>query len=201
MQRNRLLRTAIAQLRICGSGLVEGTAVANGAVSADAARMHHLAAAHMPAVAPAVSAAACRLQQRGFTAASVLMARDKAGGKGKAASSGSAGAAPPPPAAAAGSSVTDGGGSSSEGEEDEEGEDAMADAFERLIGAAFEMVQQGKPLEAEYVLTEGGCCLPGWASGWLGSLELPQVQPAWGRIIQAACCPAPPASAVPSGYT
>ena len=45
MQRNRLLRTAIAQLRSCGFGWVEGTAVAPGAVSTDAARMHHLAAA------------------------------------------------------------------------------------------------------------------------------------------------------------
>lgn len=40
-------------------------------------------------------------------------------------------------------------------EEDEEADAAMAEAFERLIQAAFEMVQQGKPMEAEYVLTEG----------------------------------------------
>ena len=51
MQRNRLLRTAIAQLRSCGCGWVEGTAVAPGAVSTAAARLHQLGRAEVCGVA------------------------------------------------------------------------------------------------------------------------------------------------------
>lgn len=40
-------------------------------------------------------------------------------------------------------------------DESEAARAAMSEAFENLIGAAFEMVQQGKPMEAEYVLSEG----------------------------------------------
>ncbi|KAI3436463.1 hypothetical protein D9Q98_005880 [Chlorella vulgaris] len=61
---------------------------------------------------------------------------------------------PPPPTAAA---AADEAGSEAEesGDEEEEEEGAMSEAFERLMSAAFEMVQQGKPMEAEYVLEEG----------------------------------------------
>jgi hypothetical protein len=65
-------------------------------------------------------------------------------GKGAAAASGSGGTA----AAAAGEEEVD-------DDESEAAAAAMSEAFEKLIGAAFEMVQQGKPMEAEYVLAEG----------------------------------------------
>lgn len=72
----------------------------------------------------------------------------KAGGDDTAAA---AGTPPPPPAAAEGGEEEE----EVVEEDDEEAEAAMAEAFERLIAAAFEMVQQGKPMEAEYVLEEG----------------------------------------------
>jgi len=70
-------------------------------------------------------------------------------------SSGGSGGADKDAAAAAAAAESSREGEQEE-EEDEEAQEAMAEAFERLTQAAFEMVQQGKPMEAEYVLTEGG---------------------------------------------
>lgn len=100
---------------------------------------------------------------RGISAATVLMAERQAGGS----------APPPPPAAAGGSSEVAGSASDEEELSDDEAADAMAEAFERLIQAAFEMVQQGKPMEAEYVLSEGALRCAGLRLGWAAHICCP----------------------------
>lgn len=123
-------------------------------------------APHMPLAPPQPAAlgapqalAAAWQPARGISAATVLMAERQAGGS-----------APPPPPAAGGGGAAAGSPSDDEELSDDEAADAMAEAFERLIQAAFEMVQQGKPMEAEYVLAEGAPLLGGtlvrlpWAS-------------------------------------
>lgn len=109
-------------------------------------------APHMPLAPPQPAAlgasqalAAAWQPARGISAATVLMAERQAGGS----------AQPPPPPAAGGSGTAAGSPNDDEELSDDEAADAMAEAFERLIQAAFEMVQQDKPMEAEYVLAEG----------------------------------------------
>ncbi|PRW56145.1 puromycin-sensitive aminopeptidase isoform X1 isoform A [Chlorella sorokiniana] len=143
LPRSRLVRGALAQLR-CSTGLLDGPAAAAAAPMAGAP--------HMPLAPPALAApgappalAAAWQPARGISAATVLLAERQAGGS----------APPPPPPAANGSTAA---GVPSDDEEelsDDDAADAMSEAFERLIQAAFEMVQQGKPMEAEYVLSEG----------------------------------------------
>ena len=61
-------------------------------------------------------------------------------------------------------------GEEGEEEDDEYGaEEGVRMAFDQLITAAYDMLAQGKPMEAEYLLAEGGCCsstsaclLPRW---------------------------------------
>lgn len=193
----RLLRTS-QHLRTVQAALADGGAAMQYAQGAPAARLHALAS--LPERTPLASAQ--QQPSRALSAAQVLMADAHSGG-GK----GGQAAAPPPPAAASGApppSDDD----ASDFEEEDAAEDAMAEAFERLIQAAYEMVQQGKPMEAEYVLEEGGCG-QGWRShpgrfygqgvpsGWgQGLLVLRHVCSAWERAprrpsLEAAAAAAP----------
>lgn len=150
LQRSLQLRGALASLRSCAAALQDGCPGAAALTSSEAActgRMQQRAGdaplLQRPSAAPA----------RHISAAAVLAAEQGKGGApaGKKKSGGTGGAPPPPPTPAAADA-----GAVDEGlEEEDAAADAMADAFERLIAAAFEMVQQGKPMEAEYVLSEG----------------------------------------------
>ncbi|KAL4441005.1 hypothetical protein ABPG77_010436 [Micractinium sp. CCAP 211/92] len=99
-------------------------------------------------------------QHRGISAAAILLneAGKPSAGGGSGGTGGSGTSSSPPPESAAAASPADeqeGAMYGSDEETDEEAEAAMAEAFERLTQAAFEMVQQGKPMEADHVLTEG----------------------------------------------
>lgn len=147
--RARLARVALGHLRPVPT-LAEHGRLVTGPTALAAQRMLEIAA---PAV-PAAALAPPSMHTRSFNAAAVLLADAKAGGQNGAALLPPTNGAPPPlPATAAGSGSED----SELDSDDEAAAEAMAEAFERLIGAAFEMVQQGKPMEAEYVLSEGGC--------------------------------------------
>ena len=175
LSRSRLLRGAAAQLR-CSIGAVDAPSALPAVRGVDPPAM--LLGAPLPAAPGAPQApAACWQPSRSISAASILMAERQAGGGGQP-------PAPPPPPAAGGGEVEAGSGSEEE-LSDDEAADAMAEAFERLIQAAFEMVQQGKPMEAEYVLAEGArlgaacawavllpCCLRAHAPGWRPALHM-----------------------------
>ncbi len=159
LSRSRLVRGALAQLR-CSTALLDAPAAV---AAAPMAVPPHMPFAPPPLAAPGAppALAAARQHTRGISAATMLMAERQAGGS----------APPPPPPAAGGSGVAAGSGSDEEELSDDEAADAMAEAFERLIQAAFEMVQQGKPMEAEYVLSEGAPPLPPPGSWWRGWVQ------------------------------
>lgn len=151
----RLLRTS-QNLRTVQAALADGGAAMQYAQGAPAARLHALAS--LPERTPLASAQ--QQPYRALSAAQMLMEDARSGGKG-----GQAAAAPPPAAASGAPPPSDD--DASDFEEEDAAEDAMAEAFERLIQAAYEMVQQGKPMEAEYVLEEGGC-----GQGWIAPRAL-----------------------------
>ena len=143
LSRSRLVQGALAQLR-CSTALLDAPAAAAAAPMAGAPHMP-LAPPQPAALGASQALAAAWQPARGISAATVLMAERQAGGS----------AQPQPPPAAGGSGTAAGSPNDDEELSDDEEADAMAEAFERLIQAAFEMVQQGKPMEAEYVLAEG----------------------------------------------
>ena len=170
MQRGRCWLRAALQLRSCTAT----TPLAQGSASLALPNSDGTPAVMMvgrqlwwAAPQPTCSQPSALLQPaRGFTAAAAtLLAAGKQRGDADA----------PPPGAE---------GAAAEGEEEEEEEEeveldgeaaaeAMNEAFERLIYAALEMVQQGKPMEAEYVLTEGAL-FRGW-SGLAAVFTLPSL--------------------------
>ncbi|KAL4457427.1 hypothetical protein ABPG75_012292 [Micractinium tetrahymenae] len=159
MRRAALLRALQLRAAAAAPGALESSVAAQGAplgASLLAATLAALPAAANPALSTLGSSSGPQ-QQRGISAAAILLSEaGKAGaGGGSGGSSGSSTAPPEATAAAPPADEPEGAMYGSEDEEDEEAEAAMAEAFERLIQAAFEMVQQGKPMEADYVLTEG----------------------------------------------
>ena len=186
MQRGRCWLRAALQLRSCTAT----TPLAQGSASLALPNSDGTPAVMMvgrqlwwAAPQPTCSQPSALLQPaRGFTAAAATLL---AAGKQR----GDADAHEPAAAAAAAAAATDAPppgaeGAAAEGEEEEEEEEeveldgeaaaeAMNEAFERLIYAALEMVQQGKPMEAEYVLTEGAL-FRGW-SGLAAVFTLPSL--------------------------
>lgn len=180
MRRARLLRTL--QLRCSAAGIWHGSATAEY----ESLAMAGTTTLSLPGAAtpPPSPVAWSQQQTRGISAASVLLNELRGGSSssGAAAGGGSGSGSAQPPGAPPAEGVV----AREEGEEyetDDEAEAAMAEAFERLIQAAFEMVQQGKPMEADYVLTEG---MPGW--WWYGLAGLLRACMQNGRVECACIC-------------
>ena len=167
MQRGRCWLRAALQLRSCTATtppVAQGSASSllalhnsDGTPAVTMAGRQLWVAAPHPTCSPPPSP---QLQPaRGFTAAAAtLLAAGKQRGGADAHEPAAAAAAPPSAESASAEAAAEG----QEEEVELDGEaaaEAMGEAFERLIYAALEMVQQGKPMEAEYVLTEGapGC--------------------------------------------
>lgn len=196
--RHRALRAcaALTQARGAAAACSSVGLDANAATALPSSRMLHSAPPQPPQVAPSPSPAS--QQRRGISAAAVLMAEAKGGPAATAGGSGGA---------AVSSTQGDAGAAPGEGEEElewdsdeEAAAEAVGEAFERLIQAAFQLVQEGKPMEAEYVLVEGECCAPCcawlWVDCWVVGARLRTVLAAAAEHSEAhcwlspfACCP------------
>lgn len=180
MRRVALLRSLQLRASVTAVGAFDCAAATQASLAATTS--HAAALAALPTAGISATSAHGSLtggqHHRCISAAAILLSE---AGKPTAGGSSGGGGTPPPDSAAAApqADAAEGAMYGSEDEEDEEAEAAMAEAFERLIQAAFEMVQQGKPMEADYVLTEGAphhdacsssveasmCCTQG-SRGW-----------------------------------